>query len=67
MNGGHWSDEDFIDHVYGVGPYDGHLDVCGECRARARLTSARRESVTRPPEVSHEFLAEQRRRIHLRL
>ena len=67
MNGGHWSEQDFIDHVYGLGPDDGHLGACGECRARAQLTRARREAVTRPPEVSQEFLAEQRRQIHRRL
>jgi hypothetical protein len=67
MSGGHWSEQNFIDHVYGLGPRDGHLDVCGDCRARAELNNARRKQVTGAPEVSHEFLAEQRRRIHHRL
>lgn len=66
-NGGHWSDEDFINHVYGIGPEEGHLAVCGECRARADAIRARRAFVTREPEVPLEFLAEQRRRIHRRL
>ncbi len=28
----HWTDDDFIGKVYGVGPEDGHLDECATCR-----------------------------------
>ncbi len=67
MNGGHWTELDFINHAYGVGPGDGHLDVCADCRERwAELQVVRRE-IIREPEVSHQILAEQRRNIYHRL
>ena len=66
-DGGHWNEQDFISHVYGVGPEDGHLETCAECRSRWIEVRARRESVTREPEVPLDLLAAQRRSIHRRL
>src|ERR1019366_7637120 len=41
MNGGHWTEEDLINHAYGIGPEDGHLDVCAGCRVRWGAIRAR--------------------------
>jgi anti-sigma factor RsiW len=67
----HWTDEQLIADSYGVGPADGHLAVCAECRARgAALLSARNTRERLVPvadEVSTDFLAAQRRSIYARL
>ena len=52
MNGGHWTDQDLINHVYGVGPEDEHLQACSECRARWMAISERRTLVLEAPEIS---------------
>ena len=64
----HWSDEQLVDHLYGVGPEDGHLEVCPSCARRWESVRARHESL-RPAgiEVPGEFLAAQRRSIRARL
>ncbi len=67
MSGKHWSDDELIEHLYGLKSADAHFESCGECGARARTIAERRAAVTRPPEVSHEFLAAQRRKIYERL
>lgn len=67
MNGAHWSEQDLINHVYGIAPAADHLDACAECRARAAELSARRTQAAQPPEVSSEFLAAQRRSIYRKL
>ena len=67
MNG-HWTEDDFIARLYGVGRTDHHLDDCPECRARQAAFQARREAVTRvPDEVEDRRLGEQRRAIYARL
>jgi hypothetical protein len=64
----HWSDEELVARLYGVGPDDGHIDVCESCARRWEAVRCRHESL-RPAgiEVSGEFLAAQRRAIHARL
>ena len=70
---GHWTDDELINHLYGVGPNDGHLDVCRKCQARlAAAQSARRTleadwEATDTDGASHDFLMAQRRRIYARL
>lgn len=65
---GHWTDEELVNSLYGVGPDDTHLDSCEECKARLVLMQARRSSVEDAAEpVSFEFLAAQRRAIYQRL
>ena len=68
---GHWTDEQLIADSYGVGPDDGHLSVCAECRAhRVELLAARSNRERLAPiadEVSFDFLAAQRRSIYARL
>lgn len=64
----HWTDDELIDHVYGIGPQNGHLNVCNECRNRLAAMEARRAmSVTAGTEISHDFLAAQRRSIYARI
>ena len=67
----HWTDEQLIAERYGVGPADGHLAGCAECRARsALLVGARIERERIAPiaeDVGLDFLAAQRRTIYARL
>ena len=68
MDARHWTEDEFINRVYGVGGGDeSHLHACGECRERWNQVEQRRSLITAEPEVSHEFLAAQRRAIYGRL
>lgn len=69
MPSGHWTDDQLIEYIYGVGPDDAHLGVCGDCRARLSKMEALRGAlnVAVDKEVSHEFLAAQRRSIYARI
>jgi hypothetical protein len=66
---GHWTDDQVIAHLYGVGPEDGHILDCDECRGRASNMLSRRQLVDHGAgnEVSFEFLAAQRRGIYQKL
>ncbi|HLH03334.1 MAG TPA: hypothetical protein VKX25_11220 [Bryobacteraceae bacterium] len=65
---GHWTDEQLIAHLYGVGPEDGHLSACAECRSRLSAMETRREQVAAgAEEVPSEYLIAQRRRIYAAL
>ena len=63
----HWSDDELIAQLYGVGPQDGHLDGCAKCADRLRTLTAARARVVQPPAAPEEFLAGQRRTIYRRL
>ncbi len=68
MDRQHWTEQDLLDKVYGIGTADeAHLEACPECHARWLNVSQRREQLTATPEVSPLFLAAQRRAIHRRL
>jgi predicted nucleic acid-binding protein len=67
MNHQHWTEQDFIDALYGVGPEPERVEHCDACRARWEQLRRRRLEATRPAEVSNEFLAAQRRAIYRRL
>jgi len=67
MNGRHWTDDDLIQSIYGVGPERNHLDECPECRERWLAFQSRRAGITVEPEVSADFLAAQRRMIYHRI
>ena len=45
MNGKHWSEDELLDRLYGVGPDDDHLSVCAECDERLQALAARRRVV----------------------
>ena len=63
----HWTDDELIGRLYGLGPDDGHLGECEECAGRWRALEATRGLVLDPPPAPEEFLAGQRRAIHGRL
>jgi anti-sigma factor RsiW len=67
---GHWTDEQLVEHIYGVGPHDGHLESCLECRGRLASLGQHRQAIERSAAgdgVTFDFLAAQRRRIYARL
>jgi hypothetical protein len=62
----HWTEDELIASVYGVGPGDDHLATCGDCRARQELIEQRRALEQRSSELPPGFLAEQRRSVYAR-
>jgi hypothetical protein len=63
----HWTDDELVAHLYGVGPENGHAEQCSMCSARLANMRAARTSVEERAsgeEVSAEFLHAQRRRIY---
>jgi hypothetical protein len=63
----HWTDEQLIDHLYGIGPVDGHLNQCEHCLSRLSAIESRRQRVLMNEAVSNDFLTAQRRAIYARL
>jgi hypothetical protein len=63
----HWTDDQLIEHLYGVGPGDGHLQDCADCQARFAIIETRRRRFRPDEPVSDSFLAAQRRAIYARL
>src|SRR5436309_7674721 len=67
MGARHWSDEDILAGLYGVGPMDGHSNDCADCRRRWELMRRRQEELRlAEPNLSGAFLASQRRAIMAR-
>lgn len=68
---GHWTDDQLIKHLYGVGPQDGHLAQCEQCTSRLAAFEANRQTIELNSafdgEVTFDFLASQRRSIYHRL
>jgi hypothetical protein len=68
---GHWTDDELLAFIYGVGPSGNHLDGCSECRTRLASMQANRESVERSAltadGINPAFLAAQRRGIYQRM
>jgi hypothetical protein len=63
----HWTKNDFQQWLYGLKEQDSHVETCRECSSELhRLTLARRR-ILAEPEVSEEFLTEQRRTIYSRI
>lgn len=64
----HWTDEQLVAHLYGVGPEDGHLNECAACRLRVTEMQACRQSFEAlrgtDEDVTFEFLSRQRRAIY---
>jgi hypothetical protein len=64
----HWTDDQLIAHLYGVGPEDGHLHNCDECQSRLSAMELRRMHIgADAEEVSPAYLVAQRRRIYTAL
>jgi len=62
----HWTDEQLIASLYGIGPGDDHLSTCAHCQNRLAAMRANRQSmdaVNRSDEPRFELLAVQRRAI----
>jgi hypothetical protein len=72
---GHWTDDQLIEHLYGLNAEHphldaGHLDACADCQTRLSSMLARRQAVesnSSEEEPGFEFLAAQRRKIYARL
>jgi hypothetical protein len=64
MDGRHWTDDELVARLYGVGPEDGHIDTCEDCARRLGAMQFVRDSVlASSPKVSEPFLAAQRRAV----
>lgn len=63
----HWSENDFLMALYGVGPEDGHLETCTVCREQWQIMQAARKDVLRQPDVPPEYLVRQRHELERRL
>ena len=63
----HCSNDELIEHLYGLKSADEHLNSCGECSARLRQAELRQSETAEAPEVPDELLAAQRRSIYQRL
>jgi predicted anti-sigma-YlaC factor YlaD len=68
---GHWTDEQLIEHLYGIGPEDEHLESCIYCRDRlSSLMAARRANESEAPaadQIPFDLLAAQRRTVYARI
>jgi hypothetical protein len=69
MTTGHWTDDQLLQTIYGIGPSDNHLDECADCNSRLVAMQANREGVERAAsfDVGLDMLAAQRRAIYKRL
>jgi hypothetical protein len=67
MSGKHWTDDELLEHLYGLRSGDRHIEACGECSARARVVAEKRVAIAEPPDIPHDLLEAQRRSIYKRL
>jgi hypothetical protein len=67
MKNPHWNQSQMLDHLYGIGPGDGHLDSCPRCRLEVERLTANRQRREQPAWIPEEFFALQRRRIQGRI
>lgn len=66
MHSRHWSDEEILADLYGVGPVDRSPHECADCRQRREWVRRRQEELRAAPELSETFLAAQRQAIMAR-
>lgn len=67
---GHWTDEELIATIYGVGPSGDHIRECLDCQVRlSHMQSTRNglDELASERQVNDAFLAEQRRAIYRRM
>jgi len=71
MSAGHWTEEELLAHLYGVGPQDGHELKCKQCQSRLsdiEISRVQNELLyEQGSEVGAEFFAAQRRSIYARI
>lgn len=64
MADNHWSSEELVARLYGVGPNDSHFESCEECRTTwEKVLQKRKSFLSREVVVSDAVLAAQRRAI----
>jgi anti-sigma factor RsiW len=63
----HWTENDFKEWLYGLKEADDHTAACPECRAEMERLTLQRRTILAAPEVSEDFLAEQRRNVYRQL
>lgn len=63
----HWTDDNLIERLYGVGPEGDHLAHCVECARRLEMLAVRKRIVTREPEIPAGLLAAQRTAVYQRM
>ena len=68
MHDRHWTDDELVARLYGIGPENNHLDMCLSCTRRFEAIRQKHRSMC-PAEVdlSEEQLAAQRRAIYAQL
>ncbi|MBI4877477.1 MAG: hypothetical protein HY822_22845 [Acidobacteria bacterium] len=59
----HYTDDELLERLYGIGRQDGHLEQCEPCRTRWERLLRRRRTILEPPAVSEAWLAGQRARV----
>lgn len=64
---GHWTDDELLAHIYGIGPSGNHLQECADCRSRLSAMQSNRQSLETAEQVGNDFLAAQRRAIYRRI
>ena len=64
MAGRHWTGEELIGRLYGIGPGDGHLEECAECSERWQRLLIARSEVLQVPHVPEDLLIRQRRAVY---
>lgn len=68
MDDKHWHQDEFLASLYGIGPDDGHLEECEECRRRWEGYVRRRKLLRGiPSQVPEEIFTAQRQAVRLRL
>jgi anti-sigma factor RsiW len=68
MSDEHYSDDELVARLLGLGPEDAHLDTCEHCSRRwAQVRDRRQLSRFGGPDVPAELLAAQRRAVYERV
>jgi hypothetical protein len=68
MENKHYTDDELIGRLYGLDRGDGHLDLCGECKARlAEMKQRQSLATSHEPRLTPGFLAEQRHAVWARI
>jgi hypothetical protein len=66
---GHWTDQELIEHLYGITPLGSHLEGCSDCRERLTAMRAARNTIESLADdgVGSPFLSAQRKAVYTKL
>jgi hypothetical protein len=68
---GHWTDDELLAFLYGIGPSGDHLDACFECQSRLSAMQSSRQAIEHSASladsINPSLLAAQRRAIYQRM